>query len=168
MNGILTTWPRRLSTAAVLWLARVGSCGKQRAPGTWGSLAGLIYFNAFFAFSPPALVWILNVLGCALAVGICSEAEVRLGKSDPGEIVLDEFVAMPLCFLGWDRLPETWSMWLICLSGFGLFRLFDILKPFGISRLQRLPAGWGVVIDDVAAALATCAVLHAAARVFPG
>lgn len=167
MNGILTTWPRRLSTPVVLWLARVGSCGTLKAPGTWGSLAGLIYFNAFFAFSPPALVWILNVLGCVLAVGICNEAEVRLGKSDPGEIVLDEFVAMPLCFLGWDRLPETWSVWLICLAGFGLFRLFDILKPLGISRLQRLPGGWGVVIDDVAAALATCAVLHAAARFVP-
>jgi len=167
MNGILTTWPRRLSTPVVLALARVGSCGKQKAPGTWGSLAGLIYFCALFAFSPPAVVWILNVLGCALAIGICNEGEVRLGKSDPGEIVLDEFVAMPLCFLGWDRLPETWPAWIICLAGFGLFRLFDILKPLGISRLQRLPGGWGVVIDDVAAALAVCAVLHAAVRFAP-
>jgi phosphatidylglycerophosphatase A len=46
------------------------------------------------------------------------------------------------------------------LAGFGLFRLFDILKPFGISRLQSLPGGWGVVADDLAAALAACATLH--------
>ncbi len=167
MSGILTTWPRRLSTPVVLRLARVGSCGKLPAPGTWGSLAGLTYFNIFFAFSPSPVVWILNLLGSIVAVGICSEAEVRLGKSDPGEVVLDEFVAMPLCFLGWDRLPENWSVWLVCLAGFALFRLFDILKPFGISRLQRLPGGWGVVVDDVAAALLTCSVLHGAARLFP-
>lgn len=168
MSGILTTWPRRLSTPVVLWLARVGDCGKLKAPGTWGSLAGLIYFNLGFAFSPPAVVWILNLLGCALAIGLCGEAELRLGKRDPGEVVLDEFVAMPLCFLGWNRLPETWSTWVVCLAGFALFRLFDIVKPLGISRLQRLPGGWGVVVDDVAAALATCAVLHGAARLLPG
>jgi phosphatidylglycerophosphatase A len=46
------------------------------------------------------------------------------------------------------------------VAGFALFRLFDIAKPFGISRLQRLPGGWGVVIDDLAAALVACAVLH--------
>jgi phosphatidylglycerophosphatase A len=167
MSGILTTWPRRLSTPVVLGLARVGACGKQRAPGTWGALAGLIYFNVCFAFSPPALVWFLNLVGCALAVGLCNEAEIRLGRGDPGEVVLDEFVAMPLCFLGWERFPETWSMGVISLAGFGLFRFFDILKPLGISQLQRLPGGWGVVIDDVAAALASCAVLHAAARLLP-
>jgi phosphatidylglycerophosphatase A len=46
------------------------------------------------------------------------------------------------------------------VAGFLLFRLFDITKPFGIGRLQSLPAGWGVVADDLAAALATCATLH--------
>jgi phosphatidylglycerophosphatase A len=167
MSGFLMTWPRRLSTPVVLGLARVGSCGKLPAPGTWGSVAGLIYFTVLFAFSPSAVVWVLNLLGGILAVGICSEAEVRLGKSDPGEVVIDEFVAMPLCFLGWDRLPETWPAWIVLLAGFGLFRLLDIVKPLGISRLQRLPGGWGVVVDDVAAALVACAVLHGAARLFP-
>lgn len=46
------------------------------------------------------------------------------------------------------------------LAGFALFRFFDIAKPWGIARLQRLPGGWGVVVDDLAAALATCATLH--------
>jgi len=52
--------------------------------------------------------------------------------------------------------------WVVFLAGFALFRFFDILKPLGIGRLQELPAGWGVVMDDVAAALAACGVLHAA------
>jgi phosphatidylglycerophosphatase A len=78
---------------------------------------------------------------------------------------LDEFVVMPLCFLGWQALPAAWvadARWAVFLGGFGLFRLFDIAKPLGISRLQDLPGGWGVVADDVAAALAACATLHAA------
>jgi phosphatidylglycerophosphatase A len=50
--------------------------------------------------------------------------------------------------------------WSVFLAGFALFRLFDITKPFGISKLQDLPAGWGVAVDDTAAALAACATLH--------
>jgi phosphatidylglycerophosphatase A len=168
MNGFLTSWTRGLATPVVLGLARVGGCGRLKAPGTWGSLAGLIYFNAGFAFSPGWLVWFLNVAGCLLAVALCGEAERRLGTSDPGEVVLDEFVAMPICFLGWDRLPESWPAWVVLLAGFGLFRLFDIVKPLGISQLQRLPGGWGVVADDIAAALVSCAVLHGAARLLGG
>jgi phosphatidylglycerophosphatase A len=54
----------------------------------------------------------------------------------------------------------------VLLAGFALFRLFDIAKPFGIRRLQALPAGWGVVADDVAAALASCATLHIGAWIW--
>ena len=68
----------------------------------------------------------------------------------------------PLCFLGWGALAATWPAWAAGLAGFALFRLFDIAKPLGIRRLQDLPGGWGVVVDDVAAALAACATLHAA------
>ena len=46
------------------------------------------------------------------------------------------------------------------LAGFGLFRYYDIRKPLGISRLQHFPGGWGVVADDLGAALATAATLH--------
>ena len=56
--------------------------------------------------------------------------------------------------------------WAIFLTGFALFRLFDIVKPFGIRRLQNLPDGWGVVADDVAAALATAATLHVLAALW--
>jgi phosphatidylglycerophosphatase A len=70
---------------------------------------------------------------------------------------------MPLCFIGWPALLPVAPRWAILLAGLALFRLFDITKPFGIDKLQDLPAGWGIVIDDVAAALAACATLHAAA-----
>ena len=69
-------------------------------------------------------------------------------------------MAIPLCFLGWPALTATLPPWAVFLTGFALFRLFDITKPFGIGKLQDLPGGWGVVADDVAAALATCATMH--------
>jgi len=161
-------WPRFLPTAFILPVARVGPFGRMRkAPGTWGSLAGLLYQLFIFHFQTPLAVVLLSLLGIWFAIGICGEAEFRLGKRDPGEVVLDEFVVMPLCFIGWPHvaavLPAWAAPWSVYLAGFALFRLFDITKPFGISKLQDFEGGWGVVLDDVAAALAACAVMHVAA-----
>jgi phosphatidylglycerophosphatase A len=102
----------------------------------------------------------VSVVLAGLAVGLCGEAEIRLGKQDPGEVILDEFIAMPLCFLGWSSLLAVMPAWAALGAGFALFRFFDIVKPLGIKRLQHLPGGWGVVVDDVVAALAACATLH--------
>jgi phosphatidylglycerophosphatase A len=60
----------------------------------------------------------------------------------------------PLPFLG------------LLVAGFALFRFYDIKKPLVINALQELPGGWGVVLDDTAAALATCATLHLAHAVW--
>ena len=158
-------WPRFLSTPCVLNWATIGPVGRiKRAPGTMGSLAGLIYFTVIFSMMPWWLVLLLSIPPLYLAVALCGEAEFRLGQRDPGKVVLDEFVVMPLCFLGWQHLPSVWSQnapWAVFISGFLLFRLFDISKPFFINRLQNLPGGWGVVADDLGAALCTCFTLHA-------
>jgi phosphatidylglycerophosphatase A len=154
-------WPRALPTALVVGLATLGPLGRKLpAPGTWGSLAGLLYFAIFYQHASIGLILIASLVAGYLAVGFCGEAEVRLRKTDPGEVVLDEVVAIPLCFLGWRTLLNVAPAWLLLLAGFALFRLFDILKPLGIRQLQRLPAGWGVVADDYAAALVACATLH--------
>lgn len=156
------SWPKVLPTWLVVNVATLGPIGRKLpAPGTWGSLAGA----AFAATVVPVLgfwgVVGFSVIAGYLAVGICGEAEVRLGKQDPGEVVLDEFVALPLCLLGWPTLTVGWPTWVVVATGFALFRFFDILKPLGISRLQALPAGWGVVVDDLAAAAVACVTLHA-------
>ena len=158
-------WPRFLPTSMVVSIARVGPFGRaHHAPGTWGSVAGLLYFTVFFWQLTTWENLLFSAIGMYFAVAICGEAEFRLGKRDPGEVVLDEFVAIPLCFLGWQSFGDVvpgWAMpWSVFLAGFALFRLFDITKPFGISKLQDLPAGWGVAVDDTAAALAACATLH--------
>ena len=161
------TWPKGLPTGLVVNFATLGLIGRKLpAPGTWGSLVGLGYAAAVApALGWPAVVGLSLVAGY-FAVGICGEAEVRLGQADPGEVILDEFVAMPLCFLGWSVLVADWPAWVVLAAGFAAFRFFDILKPLGISRLQRLPSGWGVVVDDLAAALAVCAALHGAHAVW--
>lgn len=139
----------------------------RRAPGTWGSLAGVIWQLLLFHHLTLPMAIFLSVITLWLSVAFCGEAEFRLGARDPGEIVLDEFVAIPICFFGWQSvaasLPHWAAPWAVYVAAFALFRLFDITKPFGIAKLQDLPAGWGVTLDDTAAALATCAVLHAAA-----
>jgi phosphatidylglycerophosphatase A len=164
-------WPRLLPSSLVLAFATLGPLGRRRrAPGTWGSAAGLLYFTVFFwplGFLPWAAFWalIFSLPGLYLAVAMCGEAEFRLGRRDPAEVILDEFAAMPLCFLGWPALlgAAQQQQWAIFLAGFLLFRLFDIVKPLGIRKLQDLPGGWGIVVDDVAAALGACAMLHGAA-----
>jgi len=154
-------WPRFLPTRLVVNVATLGPIGRElKAPGTWGSLAGLLYFLLFFFDLNPVAYTLLVLITCYLAVAFCGEAEFRLARKDPGMVILDEFVAMPLCFIAWRALLPVAPKWAIFLAGFALFRLFDILKPLGIRKLQDLPNGWGVVIDDLAAALATCATLH--------
>ena len=157
-------WPRVLPGKLVIACATLGPLGRRLpAPGTWGSLAGLLYFAVFFQRASIGAVLVASAIGAYLAVCICGEAELRLREKDPGKVVLDEVVAIPLCFLGWRALHGFAPAWALLLAGFALFRLFDILKPFGIRRLQALPAGWGVVADDLAAALAACATLHVGA-----
>jgi phosphatidylglycerophosphatase A len=158
-------WPRQFPTHAVVGIATLGPLGRRlRAPGTWGSAAGTLYFVLCFAYMGIVGNLIASAIGAYIAVGICGEAEVRLGRRDPGEVILDEFVAMPLCFLGWQWIaePQTLQFAGLLLAGFALFRFYDIRKPLVINSLQSLPGGWGIVVDDTAAALATCATLHLA------
>jgi phosphatidylglycerophosphatase A len=155
-------WTRQLPTKLVVNVATLGPVGmKLPAPGTWGSVAGLLYFLLFF--QPLGLVptLLLTAVAVYFAVAFCGEAEIRMKRKDPGQVILDEFVVMPLCFLGWRLVAGAGvPHWVIFLAGFGLFRFYDILKPLGIHRLQDWPGGWGVVVDDVAAALAACVTLH--------
>src|SRR5512142_1383011 len=127
-------WPRFLPSSLVLTLATLGPLGRRRrAPGTWGSVAGLLYFTVFFwplGFWPWSALWMLGVSlpGLYFAVALCGEAEFRLGRRDPPEVILDEMTAMPLCFLGWSTLARPlgpWPTWAVFIAGFLLFRLFD-------------------------------------------
>lgn len=128
-----------------------------RAPGTAGSVLGLglaVGLAAGGAGIPLYLGVTLALV--ALGVPICAYAGRRLGQHDHPAIVWDELASFPLVLLGLPAEPA----WL--LAGFVLFRLLDALKPWPIGWLDRRVAGGaGVMADDVAAALAACALLHA-------
>jgi len=117
-------------------------------PGTVGTLWGIPLAWAVSQIPSVGLQVVTCIALTLLAVPICSAAEKQLGKGkDPGCIVADEYLTLPICYLG---LPFT--PWVV-LSGFVLHRIFDITKPPPIRQLQNLKGGTGIVIDDFAAAL---------------
>lgn len=156
----LYTWAQRLPRRWVCNMATLGRLGFLKAPGTWGSAAGLIYYTFVFHALTLLPYCVLLATTLWLSISICECAEAHFAARDPGYIILDEFVAVPLCFFPLTDALQARPTWWSIVCGFGLFRFFDILKPLGIRRLQKLPGGLGVVLDDVAAAAATCLVLH--------
>jgi phosphatidylglycerophosphatase A len=97
--------------------------------------------------------------GFGSGVYLCGAASRLLGRHDPGNIVWDEMVGF---WLTVALLPMTWSWW---LAGFAAFRLFDILKPWPIRWLdQRVPGGFGIMLDDAVAAVYALLILAALQR----
>jgi phosphatidylglycerophosphatase A len=156
----------------VLWLARgLGVGNIPFAPGTFGSVVGLLWFAVLLATQN---IWAFlggTVSGVLASVWICGKAETILKERDPGSIVLDEICAMPICFVPWVATEllrlKSWPpletffgarTWYLVAIIFVLFRIFDILKPPPVRQSQRLPGGWGVVTDDVLAAVYVCAL----------
>jgi phosphatidylglycerophosphatase A len=148
------------------WLATGFGSGYLRpAPGTWGTLAGLIAWlflvgglrsttwrlAPYLLYSAPLALSLLAVWAADLVVK-------ETGQKDPSFIVADEwagiwFALTPLLFTVTAQ-PQPWLLWGARLAGpFLLFRLFDIWKPGLIDAAQDLPGGWGVVLDDVLAGL---------------
>lgn len=161
---------RALPGPLVVCLATAGPVGRiKRAPGTWGSLVGLVWYSVFFYnASPVGFIFFLG-LSIYFSIAICDAAEKQLRLRDPGIIVLDEIVAVPLVFTGMGGtggLIMEHRGWPVLLGGFILFRIFDIFKPFGISNLQKLPGGLGCVADDLAAGLAACICLNLCVYLF--
>jgi phosphatidylglycerophosphatase A len=118
-------------------------------PGTVGSLLGLLLVK--FAFGSLWMHWpagFLMLFGVVfiVACGVTDYAEKIFGEPDSSAIVLDEILGMVATMFG---NPIAWP-WLI--AGFTLFRLFDIIKPWPASRLDRIPGGIGVMLDDLGAA----------------
>lgn len=154
-------WMRVFPTSWVVNASTLGPIGLVKwAPGTWGSVAGVLWYALVFHHLPAPLFVILWLFTVYLAMAICDEAEKRLQQRDPGKIILDEAVAVPACFFLLAPQIEAYGGWPVLLGGFLLFRLFDIWKPGYVNRLQKIPGGVGVVMDDVAAALLALLVLH--------
>ena len=149
------------------------------APGTFGSMLGLGWFALLLWPGRLPIFALGTVVGILASVWICGWAERQLRCKDPSSVVLDEIVAMPICFSGWlcnhiathHALPTAAQFfregtWLLTAGIFLLFRLFDIFKPWPIRQSQSLPGGWGVTVDDVLAALYTAVLGGILSRFF--
>ncbi len=139
----------------IKWLATgLGAGLSPVMPGTVGTLWGIPLFWAIAGLPLAAqIVWC--IVFTLLAVPLCAKAEPLIGQGkDPGCIVADEYLTLPIVYLG---LPFT--PWVI-LSGFVFHRLFDITKPPPIRQLQSIKGGTGIVIDDFLAALLALTCNH--------
>ena len=148
MNG----WP--------IWIVSFGGSGLLKpAPGTWGSAATILVLAIAWRFVPPA-VWPFLLVGFLLLAGIVNVALgpwiVRNMGEDPGACVLDEAAGIALTLIG---LPMSHPVAAFAVALL-LFRLFDVTKIPPARQLEDLPAGWGILMDDVAAAVYANIVAH--------
>ena len=134
-----------MRTAKVLFLTAGGVGLLPLAPGTLGSLAGLLVYLLFLKALSPLLFWVLYLLVFWVAVKYASESSALFGEEDSPKIVVDEVLGMWIAL--WGVKLSFWSV----VDAFLLFRFFDIYKVSIFRKLEALPSGWGVVIDDVAA-----------------
>ncbi len=124
------------------------------APGTAGSIVGILLFILFHHLTPIAYFFIVALL-FGLGVYVSQIVTDELGVQDYGGIVIDEVVGMLLTYF---LLPFSF---IALVLGFLLFRLFDIVKPFPIGLLDaKVLGGFGIMIDDVLAALYAWLCLH--------
>ena len=151
-----TSWTN--SSASVSTIKLLGSCLGlgyiKRAPGTFGSIPGIVLF--LLTRNLQTWVQILVFMGfCLFAIGIAEKIEKIDRSKDPEEVVIDEAAGMWLSlFLIWDASVLT------ILVGFLLFRLFDILKPFPVNLFQTFRGGTGILADDLAAGMLTNFILR--------
>ena len=126
------------------------------APGTAGSLATAAVLYAVAAFDPSNIAWQAVLLGglatsSVLNVILGPWAVAHFGREDPQPVVIDEVAGICLTAV---LLPAVGPhrLWTI-VAAFAAFRLFDVTKPPPARQLERLPAGWGILCDDLAAAV---------------
>ena len=122
------------------------------APGSWGSLGALL----LWLLLPVTFSVQLSVIIILFVLGVYSSSRMAkyLDDHDPSEVVIDEVVGMGISLF---MLPHNFLLYLL---SFILFRVFDILKPSFIYRIQNLSGGWGIMLDDVLAGLITFALVN--------
>jgi phosphatidylglycerophosphatase A len=151
-----------LSGSAPIWATLVATffgVGRLKpGPGTWGSLATILLWALASSRIPlDHRTWATLVAAAIVTlIGIPSATLVAraTGSKDPQFIVIDEVAGQLVALVA---VPLAWKTF---LAGFILFRIFDMWKPFPIRRLERLPEGTGIVVDDLGAGVYALAAMH--------
>jgi phosphatidylglycerophosphatase A len=158
-NATPTTRP---ASGKFAWLvATFFGCGRLRpGPGSWASAATVLLWWAISRAAGPAIQVLFAVLLACMAVTLGIPAATRLAREsgirDPSFVVIDEVAGQMIALIA---VPVRWKT---LLAGFILFRAFDIVKPPPLRRLEKIPAGAGIMLDDVGAGLYGLAILQTA------
>lgn len=148
---------------ATLTATLFGTGYLRPGPGTWGSAVTVLLWSALAYLIPSkqriplviALAVLVIVVGIAAATQVCRAS----GKKDPQFVVIDEVAGQLIALIA---VPLTWQSF---LTGFILFRAFDIIKPTPVRQLESLPEGTGIVLDDVAAGIYALLVMQILLRI---
>ena len=151
---------RAIDAAAKLVATGLGSGYSPVAPGTAGSLVGLLLFLPLAGRA----LWIqLAAVVAVTILGVLAGGRLAtmLGAKDPGVVVIDEVAGQWITLLALPMTP------VIAVAGFLLFRAMDIRKPWPARALERLPGGLGIMADDVAAGIYAHLLLRLGLAVWP-
>ena len=155
-----STSPVAQTAPAWAWIVATffGSGFGKPGPGTWASVATALLWGGLARYADPASLPVYAIVSVAVTTVIGIPAATRvaraMGKPDPSQVVIDEVAGQMLAFV---FVPLNWRC---LLAGLILFRAFDIAKPFPIRRLERLPEGTGIMLDDLGAGLYALAVMQ--------
>jgi phosphatidylglycerophosphatase A len=127
-------------------------------PGTWASVATTLLWFVVSSYLWPEQRTVATIAAAAFVTLIGIPAATRFarasGLDDPQPVVIDEVAGQLVALIA---VPLAWQTF---LAGLILFRVFDIWKPFPIRRLERLPEGTGIVVDDLGAGLYALVIMH--------
>lgn len=146
----------RLSKTVIIFIFQGAYSGRfPIAPGTAGTAVGVLLYLWMKGLSP-ALYLAVCFLLFAVGTWAAGRAEILLERKDPPSVVIDEVAGFLLSMF---MVPPQWGF---VVAGFFLFRIFDIIKPYPLNRLQDLHGGAGVMLDDIGAGIYTNIVLQLA------
>ncbi len=139
-----------------------GSGYSPFASGTAGTVVAMLLF---WFLAPPYGGWLAYIVATMLLTlgGIYGATAIEgvYGRKDDGRVVIDEVCGFLVTMLfAWNAAWSTQQKIFVLFGGFVLFRIFDIVKPAPARGLQRLPGGWGIMVDDLIAGVYACVVLH--------
>ncbi len=158
---------------ARLFLSGFGTGYLPVAPGTWGS-AAVVGIYLLCGWQWPDQRALLTIMAAvAIASSLACVAFGRLGeivwnKKDPSQCVADEWAGQAVALLWVPLLPQMGysGLAIVACVGFVAFRVFDILKPPPARQLEKLPRGWGVLLDDLAAGIYANLVVQVSVLIF--
>ena len=131
----------------------------RNAPGTWGTLWGVLISWLLFEAGAGWFGWISTIVALHVAgLLVCRLYAQYFHTKDPGELVVDEIAAFPITMLP-AAMPPSSSFTVALMIGFVFFRIFDIAKPPPIKQLEQLPGPLGVMADDTLAGMCSAACM---------